>query len=34
MKGSNYEKSIHRLGRVGLVIGIGFMLGIPAVISV
>ena len=33
MKGSNYEKSIHRIGRVGLVIGIGFMLGIPAVIS-
>lgn len=29
----NYETSIHRLGRIGVVIAIGFMLGIPAVIS-
>ena len=29
----NYEKSIHRIGRIGLIIGIAFMLGIPAVIS-
>lgn len=28
----NYETSIHRLGRIGVVIGIAFMLGIPAVI--
>lgn len=29
----NYEASIHRLGRIGVIIGIGFMLGIPAIIS-
>jgi len=29
----NYETSIHRLGRIGVVIAIGFMLGIPAIIS-
>ena len=29
----NYEKSIHRLGRIGVIIGIVFMLGIPAVVS-
>ncbi len=28
----SYENSIHRLGRIGVVIAIGFMLGIPAVI--
>ena len=28
-----YENSIHRLGRIGVIIGICFMLGIPAVIS-
>lgn len=28
----NYETSIHRLGRIGVIIAIGFMLGIPAVI--
>lgn len=28
----NYEKSIHRVGRIGVIIGIGFMLGIPAAI--
>lgn len=29
-----YEKSIHRIGRIGILIGLAFMLGIPAVISV
>ena len=29
----NYETSIHRTGRIGVIIAIGFMLGIPAVIS-
>ena len=28
-----YEKSIHRLGRIGVIVGILFMLGIPAVVS-
>ena len=28
-----YENSIHRLGRVGVIIGISFMLGIPAIVS-
>ena len=28
-----YEKSIHRIGRVGILIGLVFMLGIPAVVS-
>lgn len=28
-----YENSIHRLGRVGVIIGICFMLGIPAIVS-
>lgn len=28
----NYEKSIHRVGRIGVIIGIVFMMGIPAVI--
>jgi len=28
----NYEKSIHRIGRIGVIIAIGFMLGIPAVV--
>ena len=28
-----YENRIHRLGRIGVIIGICFMLGIPAVIS-
>lgn len=28
----SYETSIHRLGRIGVIIAIGFMLGIPAVI--
>lgn len=27
-----YEKSIHRIGRIGILIGLAFMLGIPAVI--
>lgn len=27
----NYETSIHRVGRIGVIIGIAFMLGIPAV---
>lgn len=29
----NYETSIHRIGRIGVIIAIVFMLGIPAVIS-
>lgn len=29
----DYETRIHRIGRIGIVIAIGFMLGIPAVIS-
>lgn len=29
---TNYEKSIHRLGRIGVIIGLAFMLGIPTVI--
>lgn len=29
----NYETSIHRLGRIGVIIAIAFMLGIPAIIS-
>ena len=28
-----YEDSIHRTGRIGIIIGIILMLGIPAVIS-
>lgn len=28
----NYEKSIHRTGRIGVIIAIAFMLGIPAVV--
>lgn len=28
----SYENSIHRTGRIGIIIGIAFMLGIPAVI--
>lgn len=33
MKDTTYQDSMHRLGRIGVIIGIGFMLGIPAVIS-
>ena len=28
-----YDKSVHCLGRIGVIIGLGFMLGIPAVVS-
>ena len=28
----NYENSIHRTGRIGVIIAIAFMLGIPAVV--
>ena len=28
-----YERGVHLIGRIGLIIGVVFMLGIPAVIS-
>lgn len=32
MKSNNYENSIHNIGRIGIIIGLAFMLGIPAAV--